>query len=954
MNRLAQLVVVLATTSVLVVPVANAADGTVDAPSTLICPTEGNYGNIADPGNQHLSCYFLTVGGRIQGLTSAGWDAVAASGGAIAFPDTSSTGVQITDIPAFFGVNNNGDHPITRIVKWPAYLRVIGTSAFDSNPITELPGSWPESLQDIQKAAFKNTNLTSVPSWPRNLLNLPSDVFFNAPITEVSGAPIADGQGGQFGSAPLTKVTVGTSWAKNSWPYTRTDKQYFQMDNPNLTSIPLGSLPADGSPLRQASSLPEGQYANYGPEVTYPNTPDHPQYVAQQREVTVQPNVPAWFNLKGMEPRFSLEWDSNRLSGLQRPMVAGEHESPTSEVSINPTTGAVTFRPTAATPIGLHSYRVLVHFLGPSGTYEDGAINYLPTVSFNVDYERKLTSYPSVPVDVRQGTSSVVAAPSNAHEGEIFSRTPDTQPWVTVNSNGQLVVAPDANVAPGLYSIPVKVDYPDSDQSVISARINVVRTPIAEQSNPTWVKKDATQGQVITVPVSGAPANTRFSSVAETPSWVRVKDDGILEITPPYDNEVQGNQNIPIRAYYSDGSVEQLVAIVNVLSADRNITYGTTKTTVAQSLQTTINPPLGVPQGTTIKAADGVPTWATVLSNGAIVLRPDFTVLPGEYEIPVVYLFRDGSSAQAVATVQVIAGVPQELPEYRTGYEVRQGKAVTVESPSKLPPGATINPVIYGAETTPAWVHVDPSGVLTVRPGYDVVPQAYQIPLLVRTQGNGEATIYAHVKVNPLTLTFGDSRVAYQGVRTRIERPVDTPEFSQASLDKSVPSWVGLDDYGAVIASPSKDVEPGEYSIRVFYQPPAGTPVPAVLRIQVLEAPGYGLAPVDVTASNGIIGTPSGLPEGAYIDRNALTPDWVEVREDSTLKVDTSRLTEGKITAFSVDLVLADGSRIAQDVRVVVPKQGMNWWEYLLLPFQWLFKPFTWLLSKIGINAGSS
>ena len=151
------------------------------------------------------------------------------------------------------------------------------------------------------------------------------------------------------------------------------------------------------------------------------------------------------------------------------------------------------------------------------------------------------------------------------------------------------------------------------------------------------------------------------------------------------------------------------------------------------------------PAGTTYAKGANAPAWAKVTADGTVTVNPGLDVAPGDYTVPVVVKYPDTSADNTVVKVKVTVKPESELndPKY-TDVTVKQGDEATAPAPTDVADGAEF----AAGEGAPAWVTVNADGTVTVKPGLDVKPGDYTVPVLITYPDGTKATKQLKVTIN--------------------------------------------------------------------------------------------------------------------------------------------------------------------------------------------------------------
>lgn len=272
------------------------------------------------------------------------------------------------------------------------------------------------------------------------------------------------------------------------------------------------------------------------------------------------------------------------------------------------------------------------------------------------------------PIKVKQTDTATSTNSADAPEGTAYAKGANAPEWATVAEDGTVTVKPGLDVEPGDYEVPVVVTYSDSstDNTVVNVTVKEKEKSLAEQHDPQFGEATVEQEGTATIPVpEGLPEGAKVARGEGAPEWVTVNEDGSIEAKPTLETEVK-DYTVPVVVTYDDGSTDEANAKVTVTKKPDNQIYSPEFGSITVQANRSAKTPAieGLPEGTKFALAEGAPEWATVNPDGTVTLKPSKDVEPGEYNIPVVVTYPDGSTATVELKVNV---KKQENPSGSSG-----------------------------------------------------------------------------------------------------------------------------------------------------------------------------------------------------------------------------------------------------------------------------------------------
>ena len=269
-------------------------------------------------------------------------------------------------------------------------------------------------------------------------------------------------------------------------------------------------------------------------------------------------------------------------------------------------------------------------------------------------------------IEVKQQDTATSTDSSTAPAGTTYAKGANAPAWASVATDGTVTVNPDLDVAPGEYTVPVVVKYPDTSADNTVVKVKVTVKPKSELNDPKYTDVTVKQGDEATAPAPTDVADgAKFAAGAGAPAWVTVHADGTVTVKPGLDIK-PGDYTVPVKVTYPDNTGDDTTVNVTVTVKPTNEIHNPeyTDTTVKPGEEATVPAPTDVADGTKFTAGEGAPAWATVNEDGAVTLKPGKDVEPDEYNIPVVVTYPDGSTSTVELKVNV---EKQENPSGSSG-----------------------------------------------------------------------------------------------------------------------------------------------------------------------------------------------------------------------------------------------------------------------------------------------
>ena len=199
------------------------------------------------------------------------------------------------------------------------------------------------------------------------------------------------------------------------------------------------------------------------------------------------------------------------------------------------------------------------------------------------------------------------------------------------------------------------VIYGDDSADRTTAVVTVTVKPANEIHDPTYSNVTVKQGDEVTAPApTDVAEGATFEAGEGVPSWITVNSDGTVTAKPGLEVEAK-EYTVPVKVSYKDGSGDDTTVNITVTVKPTNEKYNPTypAAEVKQGSDITVDPPADVADDVEFARGEGAPEWATVNPDGTVTLKPGKEVELGEYDVPVVITYPDGSTTTTTLKVTI-------------------------------------------------------------------------------------------------------------------------------------------------------------------------------------------------------------------------------------------------------------------------------------------------------------
>lgn len=271
-------------------------------------------------------------------------------------------------------------------------------------------------------------------------------------------------------------------------------------------------------------------------------------------------------------------------------------------------------------------------------------------------------------------------------------------------------------------------------------------------------------------------------------------------------------------------------------------------------------------------------------------------------------------------------------PKY-SNVTVKQQDAATAKNTAQAPAGTTY---AKGANA-PEWATVGQDGTVTVKPGLDVKPGDYTVPVVVTypDSSTDNAVVNVTVKEKEKSLAeqhdpqFGETTVEREGAAT-IPAPEGLPEGTKVAAGEGVPEWVTVYEDGSIEAKPTRETEDKEYTVPVVVTYSDKSTDEATAKVTVTKkpdnqiySPEFGSITVQANRS---AKTPAieGLPEGTKFALAEGAPDWASIDDKGVIELNPGDEVDVKDYTVPVTVTYPDGTIDNAELTVTVTERAIN------------------------------
>lgn len=339
--------------------------------------------------------------------------------------------------------------------------------------------------------------------------------------------------------------------------------------------------------------------------------------------------------------------------------------------------------------------------------------------------------------------------------------------------------------------------------------------------------------------------------------------------------------------------------------------------------------------------------WVAINADtGALTLSPGAEVGLGEHTVFVTATYSDGSSESVPVAVTVAASQAEGFTPAYGPLSLNQGAHEVLPAPL-APEGALPERTSFTAGASwVEWAELTDTGQIIVRPGTDVAPGDYQLPVIVTYPDTSTDQVNLAVTVTaqplnakhlpgyaPLTVVRGLSEATTGATPTDVAPggavlPAGTTFALVDSTPEAVRAWLSVDTAsGALSAHPDASVEAGEYlaRVKVTFSDSSEASVTAAVTVVLNSAEKYTPRYAAATVTQGheaIVAAPTAaegaLPEGTQFRAGDGWPAWAQLGADGAITLTPDQEVEAGAVTLNVVVDYADGSSATAQVNVMV------------------------------------
>ncbi|OIR43661.1 Rib/alpha-like domain-containing protein [Corynebacterium sp. NML130628] len=278
-------------------------------------------------------------------------------------------------------------------------------------------------------------------------------------------------------------------------------------------------------------------------------------------------------------------------------------------------------------------------------------------------------AYPTT--EIAGNETATVKQTAELPEGTTFKIIGESKYWdLSIDAKGTITAKPKQPLAAGaVVNVPVIVTYSDDSQDFVQAKVEVTKDPVWQSSKATVdypvTTSPADETATITPALKDVPEGTKFAMNATPPTGWEVginPSTGVVTVHAPEGTRAGTQINVPIRVDFPDGSRAISNAVIlfeaptNPEAKKFTVTYK--DVTIKAGENRVAKPTESLPTGATVRGPENQSVNGVKVNtdkDGAVTIEAPGYARNFEFTVPIVILFRDGSTQETKFNVTVKA-----------------------------------------------------------------------------------------------------------------------------------------------------------------------------------------------------------------------------------------------------------------------------------------------------------